>query len=228
MFRNYPNKNKLNSDLFGKFGCVRSLGSLKQKVLPDSVKKFVEIFSQLPGIGPRQAMRLAFKLIAGGKNKIEETSQSVSDLRYIKICSDCFFVHTNKDGLCDICRDPNRKKDVIMILEKETDLISIERTKKFKGRYLLLGDLTKSGVLESGQKLRLNNLKSFIKKLPHAEEIIIATNPTTYGDLNASIIAKELEGVSKKITRLGRGIPTGGEIEFADEETLGQALERRI
>jgi recombination protein RecR len=214
-------------------------------MLPDSIKKFVEIFSQLPGIGPRQAMRLAFKLIAGGKNKIEETSQSVSDLRYIKICSDCFFVHTNKDGLCDICRDPQRQKGVIMILEKETDLISIERTKKFKGRYLLLGDLTKSGVLESGQKLRLNNLKSFIKKSPPsagsgqapsagsgqvgmAEEIIIATNPTTYGDLNASIIAKELEGVSKKITRLGRGIPTGGEIEFADEETLGQALERRV
>jgi len=198
-------------------------------MLPEPIKKFIEIFSQLPSIGPRQATRLAFKLIAGGKNKIEETAKAISDLRYLKICSDCFFVHANKDNLCDICRDPQRNKNVIMILEKETDLISIERTKKFKDRYLVLGELTKSGVLESDQKLRLNNLKSFIKKLPEgkAEEIIIATNPTTYGDLNASIIVKELEGFAKKITRLGRGIPTGGEIEFADEETLASALERR-
>lgn len=123
-----------------------------------------------------------------------------------------------------------------MIVEKETDLISIERTKKFKGRYLILGDLKKGGFLEPEQKLRLNNLKSFIKKsCPdpaegkpcQIEEIIIATNPTTYGDLNAMIIQKELEGYAKKFSRLGRGIPTGGEIEFADEETLEQALERR-
>ena len=117
-----------------------------------------------------------------------------------------------------------------MIIEKETDLVSLERPKKFKGRYLILGELLKSGVLESGQKLRLNNLKSFIKKELNgqAEEIIIATNPTVYGDLQAMIIAKEFNNMAKKITRLGRGIPTGGEIEFADEETLGQALERRI
>ncbi len=202
-------------------------------MLPEPIKKFIEIFSQLPSIGPRQATRLAFKLIAGGKNKIEETANSVADLRYLKICSDCFFVHANPtDGgnLCDICRDPQRKKNVIIILEKETDLISIERTKKFKGRYLVLGELTKSGVLESDQKLRLNNLKSFIKKLTEgqAEEIIIATNPTTYGDINASIIATELDGFAHKITRLGRGIATGGVIEFADEETLGSALERRV
>jgi len=209
-------------------------------MLPDPIKNFIAIFSQLPSIGPRQATRLAFKLIAGGKNKIEETAKAISDLRYLKICPDCFFPYdADSDGLkadkrglnlCDICRDPQRKKNIIMILEKETDLISIERTKKFKGRYLVLGELTKSGVLESDQKLRLNNLKSFIKKLPEgiAEEIIIATNPTTYGDLNSSIIAKELERFTKKITRLGRGIPTGGEIEFADEETLASALERRI
>ena len=117
-----------------------------------------------------------------------------------------------------------------MIVEKETDLISLERPKKFSGRYLVLGELTKSGVLESVQKLRLNNLKEFIKRELNgqAQEIIVAINPTAYGDLNAMIISKELEGFSKKITRLGRGIPTGGEIEFSDEETLGQALERRI
>lgn len=205
-------------------------------MLPEPIKKFIEVFSSLPLIGTRQATRLAFKLINSGRDKIEETNEAVSSLRYLKICSQCFFVHQNKDNLCDICRDPKRQQNVIAIVERETDLVSLERTKKFKGRYLVLGELTKTGVLESIQKLRLNHLKNWIKKacpptggeFGQAEEIIIAINPTTYGDLNASIITKELLPFAKKITRLGRGIPTGGEIEFADEETLGQALERRI
>ena len=200
-------------------------------MLPDSIKKFIEIFSSLPGIGIRQATRLAFKLINSGKNTIEETAKTVQDLKYLKICSRCFFVHQNPPtggNLCDICRNPIRNKNIIAIVEKETDLISLERTKKFKGRYLILGELTKIGVLESIQKLRLNHLKNLIKKeFGQAEEIIIAFNPTSYGDLNFSIIAKELSPYAQKISRLGRGIPTGGEIEFADEETLASALERR-
>ena len=204
-------------------------------MFPDSIKQFIAIFSKLPSIGPRQATRLAFYLISGGKNKLEETSKAIADLKNIKICSDCFFVHSNKGNLCGICEDKNRKKDLIMIVEKETDLISIERTKKFAGRYLVLGEVSKGGILDSIQKLRLGQLKKFITKefgtpstsSGQIEEIIIATNPTTYGDLNAMIIKKELEGFSKKFSRLGRGIPTGGEIEFIDEETLEQALERR-
>lgn len=199
-------------------------------MIPEPIRNFVEAFSGLPSIGPRQAMRLAFKLISSGKNRIEALANAISGLKYLKICSDCFFIHANQNNLCDICNDKNRLKDTIMIVEKETDLISLERPRRFKGRYLILGELTKTGILESIQKLRLNNLKNFIKKELNgqAQEIIIATNPTAQGDLNAMIIAKELEGLSKKITRLGRGIPTGGEIEFADEETLAQALERRI
>ncbi len=199
-------------------------------MFPQQIKNFIESFSGLPGIGPRQATRLAFKLISGGKNKIEELAKAIYELKNLKICSNCFFIHSNPENLCEICKNPNRRKDIIMIVEKETDLISLERPKKFNGRYLILGELSKNGILESGEKLRLNNLKNFITKelKGQTEEIIIATNPTTYGDLNASIIAKELKDFTKKITRLGRGIPTGGEIEFADEETLSSALERRI
>lgn len=195
---------------------------------PDPIKKFIDIFAALPSIGGRQATRLAFKLINSGRAKIEETAKAVSDLKYLKNCSECFFVHSNRENLCNICLDQKRNKNIIMLVEKETDLISLERTGRFKGRYLVLGELTKTGVLESIHKLRLNHLKDRIKKETGvAEEIIIALNPNTYGDLNTSMIAKELTGAAKKITRLGRGIPTGGEIEFADEETLGQALERR-
>jgi recombination protein RecR len=197
-------------------------------MLPEPIQKFIEIFSTLPGIGLRQATRLAFKFINSGRDKINETAKAMADLRYLKICSRCFFVHQNKDDLCNICRDPHRLKNIIAVIEKETDLISLERTKKFKGHYLILGELTKSGVLDSSQKLRLNHLKSLIKQSGQkAEEIILALNPTAYGDLNASMLVKELTPFAKKITRLGRGIPTGGEIEFADEDTLGQALERR-
>ena len=206
-------------------------------MLPDRIKKFVESFNALPSIGPRQATRLAFYIKNLGNAAIKEIAQAVAGLSALKTCSSCFFIYEDRtktksespNSLCDICANPQRKKTVIAIVEKETDLISIEKTKKFNGRYLILGDLKKDAVLNSAQKLRLNSLKSFLKKESdgQAEEIIIAVNPTTYGDLNANIIAQELKGSAKKIPRLGRGIPTGGEIEFADEETLGAAIDKR-
>lgn len=197
--------------------------------IPEVIKKFVQIFSELPGIGPRQAVRLAFHFIHQGAAFETEASKVIADLKRIKICRECFYIHENESGLCDICNDEKRNRKLIAIVEKETDLLSIESTRKFNGRYLVLGDLRKSGILETDQKLRIQSLKAWIKEKfgGRAEEIIIAVNPTTYGDLNASIIAKELQGSAAKITRLGRGIPTGGEIEFADEDTLSNALERR-
>lgn len=200
-------------------------------MLPDPIQKFIEEFEKLPSIGSRQATRLAFYLIQQGRGKINKLGNSLFELGNLKNCSNCFFPHQNANQLlCPVCANPKRNKNIIAIVEKETDLISLEKTKKFNGRYLIIGDLKKTGILESNQKLRLNHLKDSIKKQPNGqvEEIILALNPTTYGDLNAELITQELKGFAKKITRLGRGIPTGGEIEFADEETLEQALERRI
>ncbi len=88
-------------------------------MLPQPIKSFIDIFSHLPGIGPRQATRLAFKIISSGKNKIEETAKTIYDLKNLKICSNCFFIHSNADLFCDICKNPNRRKDIIMIIEKE-------------------------------------------------------------------------------------------------------------
>lgn len=199
-------------------------------MLPEEIKKFVEEFEKLPSVGPRQATRLAFRLISSGQAKLSELVDAVSGLKRVKICPRCFFVHSQKDKLCSICSDASRLNDIFMILEKETELMSIERTGKYKGKYLVLGELTRSGVLEPWQKLRINSLKKIItNEIPDkkAKEIIIALNPTTYGDLNTSLIEKELKPFAEKITRLGRGIPTGGEIEFADEETLSHSLTRR-
>ena len=116
-----------------------------------------------------------------------------------------------------------------MVVEKETDLMSIEKARAFDGVYLVLGELTRSGALEEEQKKRLETLKATIEKRSKAkaDEIILALNPTTYGDITASLIQRELAPFAKKISQLGRGIPTGGEIEFADEETLTHSLLRR-
>ena len=206
-------------------------------MLPDPIKKFVEVFSKLPSIGPRQATRLAFYLSNLGKGKVKEISAAVASLAELTTCSRCFRTHVGPGKLCSICSDPTRNPSLIAVVEKETDLLSLEKTKKFNGWYLVIGDLHKNGELEPEQKLRLAALKNFInppsrkasegKEKNRVNEIIIATNPTVYGDLNAATLKKELEEYAGKITRLGRGIPTGGEIEFADEETLGQAIDKR-
>ena len=197
--------------------------------VPSPLNKFVEIFSALPGIGPRQAIRLAFFFIQQGVAFNDEVAKTILSLKGIKICRQCFYIHQNERGLCDICSDKNRNQKLVAIVEKETDLMSIENIGQFNGRYLILGDLGRTGILEAGQKLRLNSLKDWIGKEPGGkmEEIIVALNPSPQGELMTNLIAEDFKGLTEKVSRLGRGIPSGGEIEFADEETLGSALKRR-
>ncbi len=199
-------------------------------MLPEPLKQLATVLAKLPGIGPRQALRLAFYLSGEERNLIFEIDSAISAMSQVKLCSDCFYPHTNKNKLCSICESPARMKNIIAIVEKATDLMSIEKTKRFNGRYLVLGDLGKNGIMEPEQKLRLDTLKKYITKEfgGEAEEIVLAVSPTSYGDLNASMLHRELSTLTKKLTRLGRGIPTGGEIEFADEETLGAAIDRRV
>jgi len=202
--------------------------------IPDGIRKFAEVFAEFPGIGPRQAVRLAFHLVYKGGGVEDQAIKAIESLKDIKICRQCFYIHDGKGDLCGICSDKSRDGSVIAIVEKETDLMSIESTGKFNGRYMVIGDLRKKSVLEPDQKLRLKSLKSYIALLPglpgqgaKAKEIIVAVNPTSVGNLNAVSISDELKSSAEKITRLGVGIPTGGEIEFADAETLGASLERR-
>ena len=119
--------------------------------LPNAIKNLADHLSELPSIGPRQATRLAFYLISRGANEIRGLADAVSDINNIKICSQCFFVHQNSGDRCDICGNPSRRRDVIMIVEKETDLISVENTGKFLGRYFIIGPIPKTGVFEDVQ-----------------------------------------------------------------------------
>ncbi len=197
--------------------------------LPDPVQRVVDGLSELPSIGPRQAVRLAFYLIGRNKDSLHSLAQSIDELRNIKMCVRCFFIHQNEGELCDVCSNPARNQSIIMVVEKETDYLSLENTKKFTGRYFISGNIPKTGFLEAWQKNRLASLKRFVESDlgGKAEEIILAFNPTTLGDFQTSLLLKEIVPLAKKISRLGRGLPTGGEIEFADDETLGSALDRR-
>jgi len=200
-------------------------------MLPESIQKFVALFSRLPSIGPRQATRLAFHIIRRGRGTITDLAEAISGLARIATCPQCFLPHelkSHENNLCDICSNVAREQDLIAIVEKETDLISLEKSRAFTGRYFILGEVGRDGVLDTEQKLRLKSLKNHIEKtFGKAKEIVIALNPTTIGDMEAGALTQELSPVAEIITRLGRGLPTGGEIEFADEDTLGGALENR-
>ncbi len=190
-------------------------------MLPHSIRKFVDVFAALPSIGPRQATRLAFYLIDLGQGSIAQIADAVRGLQSLTTCPDCFFF--SEAGACAFCANPQRTKDVLAVVERPTDVLAIEKTRKFNGVYLVLGEIKKTGEFAPDQKMRLARAK---KRGPFTE-IIIAFDQTTYADFGATAVEKELAGVAQKITRLGRGIPTGGEIEFADEDTLGGALANR-
>jgi recombination protein RecR len=199
-------------------------------MLPRSVEKFIEVFSKLPSLGPRLATRLAFYLLGGDRTTLKGLSEALQDIQSLDRCPQCFFIKENSRDLCPVCSDKERNNGVVAIVEKETDLIALEKTGRFRGNYLILGDLPERGVLESGQKLRLQSLKERVKKDHDGKikEIVVAVSPNSFGDFMVESIRQEFKDLTEKVTRLGRGIPTGGEIEFADEETLGQALERRV
>ena len=199
-------------------------------IFSDQTKKLINTLAKLPGIGPRQATRLVFNLVNTDKNTLNDLILSLQDAKNINTCPNCFFINEDKDEpFCYICRDESRNPKSIAILEKETDLISLERTNKWPGRYLILGDLKRGGFLDENQNIRINSLKERIIKEHEGrvDEILIAISPTAFGDLAAQTIMKELYTLTKKITRIGRGLPIGGDIEFADEDTLSEALRNR-
>ncbi|MBI2279051.1 MAG: recombination protein RecR [Candidatus Brennerbacteria bacterium] len=198
-------------------------------MIPDAIQKFIAVFEKLPPFGPRTATRLAFHLTSLDRSTLETLIAGLSGLKEIDRCPRCFFLKERRARTCAICAAPARNPRAIALVEKDTDIISLERTGRWKGHYLVFGELPEHGVLETSHRLRLATLaKRIADELGgKADELVLALNPTAFGDFAADLIAREFSDKAIKISRLGRGIPTGGEIEFADEETLGQALERR-
>jgi len=223
-------------------------------VFPKSIQKLIDIFSKFPTVGPRTGQRFVFYLISQPKEKIEELLSSIQELKNkICYCDFCFnpFEPKNEETLCEICKNTNRERGLLCIVEKEADLESIEKTKKYKGLYFILGgtaDTLKKGDIEKLRikelEERLRNPQSFgLLTLNSAElqrvaasgslfkEIIIGTNPTPEGKTTAILVEKTIKQTLKdnlpKISHLGLGLPVGGELEYADEETLESAFEGR-
>jgi len=194
---------------------------------PRSIQKLIELFSKFPTVGPRTASRFVFYLIKLNQEKFDELLSSLADLRKaIKICSFCFnpFEALDDKELCPICTDNSRDKTLLCIVEKEIDLISIEKKKKYKGLYFILGGTI--NLKKNDKDIRVEELKQRIEN-SNFQEIIIAFNPTTEGETTTLLIERKLKPFNIKITRLGRGLPVGGELEYADEDTLSSAFEGR-
>lgn len=170
------------------------------------------------------AERLVLFLFKQNQDNLDDFAKNLLSLKDLKFCQKCFNI--SEDLLCHICQDKQRSPKVICVVEDPLDVISIERTGIYRGLYHILG-----GTMQSSGKLENNDLK--IPQLlnrakdEEIEEIILATNPTTEGDLTALYLKRKLESLGIKITRLGRGMSTGGDIEYADEITLGSALTNR-
>ncbi len=190
----------------------------------NTAEKLINIFKNFPTVGPRTAGRFVYYLIKQPKEKIDELASAIQELKNkIKLCSFCFNpfeldMNPTSIQLCPICADARRDKNLLCIVEKEVDLETIEKTKKYNGLYFILNI----------DNLRLEELKLRVKEKSFSE-IIVALNPTQEGKATSILVERALKEInySGKITHLAQGIPVGGELEYADEETLESALSGR-
>ena len=195
---------------------------------PKTIQKLIDLFSKFPTVGPRVASRFVFYLMGKKEEEVNELLAAISSLkRNVKLCSFCFNPFEGESELCPICSDPRRDKSLLCIVSNETDLSAIEKTKKYNGFYFILGGTISALKKADIKKLRIKELEERIKNRSEIKEIIIALNPTTEGEATALYLERILKPFGKKITRLGRGLPVGAELEYADEETLSAALEGR-
>ncbi|MBD3300473.1 MAG: recombination protein RecR [Candidatus Moranbacteria bacterium] len=201
---------------------------ISMSILPKNFQKAKEILSKFPAMGARSAERFLIYLLNKNKKELQELSDSLSRLDQIKKCSNCFFLTENQDRICDICKDKNRKKDIICILEDSLDLMAIENKNIFQGQYHVLGGTVRIGQKDNSQNLTVQALKKRIMD-NNVQEIIIATNPNSLGDATAVYLKEELQKLKNlKITRISKGMPTGGDLEYADKESLEASIEGRI
>lgn len=205
---------------------------------PKPIKEFIDKFSKLPGIGPRQAARLAFWLLNNPKNNRQDLKKALEGLdTEVQICPSCFFTidgstslttKNSKENKCHFCDNPGRDRKTICVVEKETDLATIEKSGVYKGLYHVLGGLFSALDTAIPKQLKIPELVNRVQeKNKKMDEIILALSPTHEGDLTAYYLERLLKPLKVKVTRLGRGLSYGSDVEFADAQTLSGALESR-
>ena len=190
---------------------------------PKSANALIEQLSKLPGVGRKTAQRLAFYILKSDIEDIKNLSEAITNIKKNIIFCDCCGAMT-ENTICEICTDSDREDSVICVVEEPQDIYAFEKTNSFKGRYHVLG-----GVLSPLDGVGPDdlNLKSLYARVEHGMEIILATNPSIEGDTTSLYLAKMLENLGAKVTRLARGLPVGSDLEYMDELTIARAMEGR-
>jgi len=185
----------------------------------------IEELSKLPGIGKKTAQRLAIFLLKSEQQQVDNLLKAVNDLKLkLRFCTRCF--NLSEEELCSVCKSDKRDKSIICVVEEASDVMAIEKTHEYKGLYHVLG-----GVLSplSGITPDSLHIKELLKRFETEDirEVILALNPDTEGETTSLYLAKLLNPLSISVTRIARGLPIGGDLEFADDATIGRAILNR-
>ena len=194
------------------------------------IEQCIQLLAKLPGLGPRQAARLVYHLFDEKKEYRDMLAKNILSLAEVKRCAECFQAHEGQNTLCLLCMGSARDASRIMVVEKDMDFSNIERAGIYDGLYYILGGAISPLRPKSQEKLRLRELYNRLSKANGVKEVILATSATPEGDHTARYIEQILEPFVKKnlkITRLGRGLSTGSELEYSDAETFKSAYLNR-
>ena len=190
-----------------------------------AIQDLIDELGRLPGIGPKSAQRIAFHIIQSERvdvSRLVEVLRTVKEK--VKFCTECGNI--SEEELCRICRDPRRDGTSICVVEESKDVMAIEKTREFRGKYHVLGGAISPIYGIGPENLRIRELMMRLAN-PDIAEIIIATDPNLEGEATASYLIRQIKPMGIKVSRLASGLPVGGDLEYADEVTLGRAFEGR-
>ncbi len=191
----------------------------------DPVTRLIQALTRLPGIGEKTASRLAFHILGSSEEYCRELAQAVLDVKEkIRLCSICLNI-TDQDP-CRICADPNRSDEIVCVVEEPNDLYAIEKTGAFRGKYHVLHGVISPLDGIGPDEIRAEELFQRLRG-GTVQEVILATNPVVEGDATALYLSERIKPLGVKVTRIARGIPVGGDLEYTDSQTLSNALKGR-
>jgi len=189
------------------------------------VQDLIDELGRLPGVGPKSAQRIAFYLLQADEADVRRLVSALTEVKArVRFCQVCGNVA--EEDLCRVCRDPRRDASVLCVVEEPKDVVAIERTREFRGRYHVLGGAISPIEGVGPDDLRIRELMTRLAS-GEVTEVIIATDPNLEGEATATYLARTLKPLGLRITRLASGLPVGGDLEYADEVTLGRAFEGR-
>ena len=196
-------------------------------ILPEPIRKLINAFERLPGIGPKSASRLAFYLLRAPDEVSQDLSEALNGLKdKIAFCEECFNITEAGRTRCEVCENPKRDSSLICVVEEALDVLALEKTGAFNGKYHVL-----HGVLSPIEGVGPDDIKikPLIERVARGgvKEVVLATNPSMEGDATALYLQQQLRPYRIQVTRLARGLPVGGDLEYADQNTLLRALSER-